>query len=224
MIDEPALQPAAPCPDIDLDAVLLDVRAGGQEQAAPGHGSRTPCLAPVRQPLPVRRFAGLDPCLAEDRVAERLDRLVRPLGRVPCPHDPLPAQPADRRIERRQVIADGAGIGGRRRSPAIRPPPASPSCGVRRWASRSPRSDIPPSPGGPSRQRSRSNFSHCSWPQCGHGTKNRRWSLASNSRSIRLRPRIVGVETRNTLRRWAKVSDRASASVTGSPSSSADAG
>jgi hypothetical protein len=37
-------------------------------------------------------------------------------------------------------------------------------------------------------------------------------------------PRMVGVETMNTFRRWAKVSERASASVTGSPSSSAEAG
>ena len=36
--------------------------------------------------------------------------------------------------------------------------------------------------------------------------------------------RIVGVEARNTLRRCAKVKDRASASETGSPSSSAEAG
>jgi hypothetical protein len=43
------------------------------------------------------------------------------------------------------------------------------------------------------------------------GTKNRRWSLASNSRSMRDSPRIVGVETRNTLRLCAKVSERASA-------------
>jgi len=52
----------------------------------------------------------------------------------------------------------------------------------------------------------------------------RRWSLASNSRSMRLSPRMVGVETMNTLRRCAKVVVRASASVTGSPSSSAEAG
>jgi hypothetical protein len=47
---------------------------------------------------------------------------------------------------------------------------------------------------------------------------------ASNSRSIRDNPRIVGVETMNTLRRCEKVVVRASASVTGSPSSSAEAG
>ena len=39
-----------------------------------------------------------------------------------------------------------------------------------------------------------------------------------------VRARIVGVEARNTLRRWAKVKDRASARDTGSPSSSAEAG
>jgi hypothetical protein len=47
---------------------------------------------------------------------------------------------------------------------------------------------------------------------------------ASVERSIRESPRIVGVEARKTFRRWAKVSDRASASDTGSPSSSTEAG
>jgi hypothetical protein len=78
--------------------------------------------------------------------------------------------------------------------------------------------------GRPFCQRNLSNFSHCIAPQSGHGTKNRRWSLASYSRSMRDSPRMVGVDTNSTLRRWAKVSDRASASVTGSPSSSAEAG
>jgi hypothetical protein len=34
MIDEPALEPATPGPDINLDAILLDVDASRQEQAA----------------------------------------------------------------------------------------------------------------------------------------------------------------------------------------------
>jgi len=54
--------------------------------------------------------------------------------------------------------------------------------------------------------------------------KNRRWSEASYSRSIRELPLIVGVETKNTLRRQAKVRVRASARATGSPSSSAEGG
>ena len=70
--------------------------------------------------------------------------------------------------------------------------------------------------GSPFAQRRRSNSSHCIWPQCGQGTKYRRWSLASYSRSIRDNPLIVGVETMNTLRRCAKVVVLASASVTGS--------
>jgi hypothetical protein len=113
VIDEPAFEPAPPGPDIDLDPVLLHVGPRGQEQPARRHRAGRPALAPVVEPLPVRRFSGLDPGLAEDRVAERLDRLVRPLGRVPCPHDPLPAQPADRRIKRREVIPDRGRIGGR---------------------------------------------------------------------------------------------------------------
>jgi len=73
VIDEPAFQPATPGPDIDLDPVLLHVGPGGQEQPARWHGAGCPALAAVVEPLPVRGFPGLDPCLAEDRVAERLD-------------------------------------------------------------------------------------------------------------------------------------------------------
>ncbi len=39
------------------------------------------------------------------------------MGRLPGPHDPLPAQPADRRVERREVEADGLGVGGGCRRP-----------------------------------------------------------------------------------------------------------
>jgi hypothetical protein len=113
VVDQPAFQSAAPRPDIDLDPVLLDIGSSGEEQPGRWHRAGCPALAAVIEPLPVGRFPGLDPCLAEDGVAERLDRLVRPLSRVPCPHDPLPTQPADRRIERREVIADRGRIGGR---------------------------------------------------------------------------------------------------------------
>src|SRR5690606_3475869 len=84
VIDEPALKPSAPGPDIDLDAVLLDIRARRQEQPARWHRAWPPRLAAVVEPLPVRRLAGFDPCLAEDSVAERLDRLVGALGRLPA--------------------------------------------------------------------------------------------------------------------------------------------
>lgn len=113
VVDEPAFQTTAPGPDIDLDTVLLDVGPGRQEQPARRHRAGRPALAPVVEPLPVRGFSGLDPGLAEDGVPKRLDRLVRPLRRVPSPHDPLPAQPADRRVERREVIPDRGRIGGR---------------------------------------------------------------------------------------------------------------
>ena len=83
VIDEPAFQAATPGPDIDLDPVLLHVGSGCQEQPACWHRAGFPAFAPVVEPLPVGRFPGLDPCLAEDRVAERLDRLVRPLGCFP---------------------------------------------------------------------------------------------------------------------------------------------
>ena len=83
VIDQPAFQPPTPGPDVDLDPVLLHIGPGGQEQPARWHRAGFPALAPVIEPLPVRRFPGLDPGFAKDRVTERLDRLVRPLGRFP---------------------------------------------------------------------------------------------------------------------------------------------
>ena len=183
-----------------------------------------PALAAVVEPAPVRRLAGLDPGLAEDGVAEGADRLVRALRRLPCPGDPLPAEPADRRVERREVEADRRGVGRRRRRPPLAALEHRRLVVLGDRLRRSPRRRRPRSRGLPFSQRSRSNFSHCDVPQCGQATKYRRWSEASYSRSIRESPRIVGVEARNTLRRCAKVSDRASASETGSPSSSAEAG
>jgi hypothetical protein len=53
MIYKPAFEPAAPGPDINLDAVLLHVRAGGQEQPAALHCPRGPAAAPVVEPSPV---------------------------------------------------------------------------------------------------------------------------------------------------------------------------
>src|SRR6202043_4208646 len=70
VVDEPAGQAAAPGPDRDLDAVLLDVRAGGQEQAAARHRADAPGFAPLVEPLPIGRFPGLDPGLAEDTILE----------------------------------------------------------------------------------------------------------------------------------------------------------
>ena len=70
----------------------------------------------------------------------------------------------------------------------------------------------------------RSNFSHCIVPHCGQGRKKRRWSEAACSRSIRLRPRIVGVETRKAFLRQPKVRALASAKAIGSPSPSMSPG
>ena len=70
VIDKPAGEAASPCPDRYLDAVLLDVGAGGQEQPTGRHRSELPILTPLVEPLPVGRFSGLDPGLAEDAVLE----------------------------------------------------------------------------------------------------------------------------------------------------------
>ncbi len=76
-----------------------------------------PFLAPVGQPLPVRRLAGLDPGLAEHGVAEDPLGLVAARGRLLVARDVGPALPARRRIERRQVEADRPRILRHRRRP-----------------------------------------------------------------------------------------------------------
>ena len=224
VIDEPAFQAATPGPDIDLDPVLLDVGPGGQEQPARWHRAGCPALAPVVEPLPVGRFAGLDPGLAEDRVAERLDRLVRPLRRVPCPHDPLPAQPADRRIERREVIPDRGRIGGsggrppfaalqHRRLVVLRDGRLAALAVIfrRLRAALLPAQPVELQPLHRAAMRAR----HEEPPLVAGLVFPLDPAQPPDGRASR---------PGSTLRRWAKVSDRASASVTGSPSSSAEAG
>ena len=123
VIDEPALEPAAPGPDVDLDAVLLHVGAGGQDQPALGHRADRPALAPLVEPLPVRRLAGLDPGLAEHGVRKLRFASSVALRRLPRPGDPLPAEnQPDRRVERREVEADRRRDRPRSRSAATRRP------------------------------------------------------------------------------------------------------
>src|SRR5512134_2644511 len=101
MIDQPTFQAAAPGPDRDLDAILLHVGAGGEKQAAARHGAAAEILAPLVEPLPVRRLAGLGPGLAEHGVDEAALSLVRRLASFPLAGDPLPRQPAHRAVEAR---------------------------------------------------------------------------------------------------------------------------
>ena len=96
-------------------------------------------LAAIRQPLPFRRIATLDPCLAQQGVARGAQHLVRALRRQPVPRDLRPAFPAHRRIERRDVEADGMRIDRNRRRPPFALLQHLRSCDARRWASRSPR-------------------------------------------------------------------------------------
>ena len=116
VIHEPAGHTPAPGPDIDLDPVLLHIGASRQEQPACGD-LRRESKAPIREALPFRRFAALDPGLAQQRVARSTQHLVRALGGQPVPCDLLPALPADRRIEGREVEADGMWIGRDRSRP-----------------------------------------------------------------------------------------------------------
>src|SRR5690606_28956428 len=73
------------------------------------HRAECPILAPLVEPLPVWRFTGLDPGLAEHAVLEAAPGLVGG-RRLPQAGDLRPAHPADRRVERRDVEPDRAGI------------------------------------------------------------------------------------------------------------------
>ena len=117
MIDQPRLESAAPCPDVDLDAVLLNVRASRQEKTAHRHLRRIVLLA-ILQALPIGGLARVHPRLAQLRVLEGAQQLVGTLRGLPLARHFLPRQPADGRIERRQVKADAARIlGGGRGDP-----------------------------------------------------------------------------------------------------------
>src|SRR5690606_25786298 len=75
-------------------------------------------LAPLVEPLPVGRLAGLDPGLTEHAVLEAAPGLVGG-GRLPHAPDRLPGEPADRRVERREVEADRRRIGRLGRRPPL---------------------------------------------------------------------------------------------------------
>src|SRR5581483_11244448 len=109
VIDQPAFEAASPSPDRDLDPVLLNISAGCEEQPTARHRADQPILPPLIESLPVRCFAGLDPRLAEDAVLEAALSLVGARC-VPHPGDVGPREPADRRIERREVEADGTAV------------------------------------------------------------------------------------------------------------------
>jgi len=89
VVDQPALKSSPPSPDIDFDAILLDVGAGGQEETAMGHGFDLPVFATFIETLPVRGFTGLDPGLAEHTILEAALRLVGGRG-FPRACDVLP--------------------------------------------------------------------------------------------------------------------------------------
>ncbi len=125
--------------------------------SAPAVRNSPPCgtvprrnvLAALVEPLPVGRLAGLGPGLAQHGVDEGPLGLVRGLAGLPLAGDPLPRQPADRRVEARQMKADRTADRRERPSAAIAPCSASSSCGARRSAARSARRRRPRSPAGP---------------------------------------------------------------------------
>jgi len=73
VLDQPRCLAPPEGPDRDFDAVLLNVSAGGEQQAARGHGANAVILAPLQQALPIGRFAFLDPGLTQFGVLEGLD-------------------------------------------------------------------------------------------------------------------------------------------------------
>ena len=90
VIDEPAFELPAPGPDVDLDAVFLDIGAGGQKQTARRNRAGFPAFAPFIEALPVGGFACLDPGLAQHGVAEGPNGLVGTLCGLPRSGDALP--------------------------------------------------------------------------------------------------------------------------------------
>jgi hypothetical protein len=68
VVDEPAFETSPPAPDIDFDAVFLDVGTCCQEERSARDGADLPSLAALLEALPVRRLAGLDTGLAKHAV------------------------------------------------------------------------------------------------------------------------------------------------------------
>ena len=64
MLDQPRLLAAPEGPDRGLDSILLYVGRAYQEQTTLWHRADAVVLAALDQPLPVRRFAFLDPGFA----------------------------------------------------------------------------------------------------------------------------------------------------------------
>ena len=208
---------------IDLDPVPLHVGPGGQEQPARRHRAGFPALAPVVEPLPVRRFAGSDPSLAEDRVAECLDAPSSDPAPLPRPHDPLPTQPADRRIERREVEADRVRIGGNGRRPPFAAGQHRRLVVLADGRVAALADDIAPFPACPSASAAGRTSAIASRRNAGTARR----TAAGRTPRIPARSGSApdgGRRDQEHLAPCAKVSDRASASVTGSPSSSAIAG
>src|ERR687891_302494 len=80
VVDRPALLASAPGHHLDLDPVLLDIDARGQEQARLGHDADAVALATLVQPLPLRRL-GL---LLERQPQHRVDEPLHEVGRLLC--------------------------------------------------------------------------------------------------------------------------------------------
>src|ERR1019366_832219 len=105
IIDGPRFLSTAPGGNLDLDAVLLDVRARREEQTAAWDQSDLIVLTPVVELLPLRGFAEERPGLAQHCVDEDLKqrwvflRLLELLGGV------APREPTDRTVQAGDVEA-----------------------------------------------------------------------------------------------------------------------
>ena len=148
IIDGPRFLATPPGGNLDLDAVLLDIRARRQEQTAARHQSDLIVLTPVVELLPLRGFAEQRPSLAQHRVDEDLKqrrvllRLLELLGGV------APREPPDRRVQAGQMEARRPAIAFARRR-ATRRAPASTASGGSGSPGRSARRRKPPSPDRP---------------------------------------------------------------------------
>src|SRR5262252_5164483 len=118
VVDRPGLPVAAPGHHFGFDAVDLDVDARGEQQATLRHASDVIIFAALVQPVAIRHFASLGPGQAEHGVTKHAQQPLILAGGFALLRDLAPGEPADRRVERIDVVAVHARIRGPLRPPS----------------------------------------------------------------------------------------------------------
>ena len=110
VVDGPRLLARSPTHDLELEAVALDVDPTCQEDRASRNRPGPVLLAASVEALPVGRVPLLLPGLPQHRVDEHLElrRVTQSLQELL--DGVLPAEPTDRAVQRRQVVAAHVGV------------------------------------------------------------------------------------------------------------------